>query len=535
MLISTKNPTYLYVGNVSNSYAASEVSCDFDTLPAGSLAVVKAQSDAYGGREVEEEALETGQLYQVVAKTTDGEVRVSPSFISTDIIAKSLKSYTASTEQVSYFGHNGTAVTGLGTIIAGDTYSLGITLMHTAGMVNNSPEIKHIPYYATNALQSTAAKAMMLSGINLFKRNRDIVVDRIMKTSVANTVAAIAGGNLLYLTNGSKTVLAKDGAVSAGALTISAGVITTDFSTPNISIPSYNGRVFTFDANILGTATGDHNIIIGTTTYTVADTTTAIANATAIVNAINAGTQATATNVDTDGTTPIVTVTITYNDGQYYLPPVVIYSADDAEEAYADVTIISGDSVPVTYVSTNTFTSDTTSSFELDVAWQGPTGYVLRNSTTAATYAGIATADATPLWGLKFSGQPVTPFNPIIENWDKVRFNLFSESFYDLGTEEYKKITATLGSGNWQQIAELENLFQGTDKIRYFADSMTNTREFVTTSGKYYDVISLNFNQTPFISPTTGVAPNNTFSIILAIDKGLAYETLNTVFGLTAV
>lgn len=516
MLISEKNSTYLYVGNVTNGYSDND-SVAFDTMPSGSLALIKADS-----RVAEEGALVSGQAYQIVAKTTNGELKVSPVFKSTDIINKSLKSYVASQEQVSFIGYNGTAIDGFGTLVAGNYYSLGFVLKHTTNMLNNTPEIKHVPYYAAVATQSVAAKVMQESFISMFRRTGGIKCDRVALTT---SVAAITGSATIYkLTNGSKTVSTYTKA-TAGNTTLTASTASVT-AADSIHIASYNARTFTFSAVALGTGAGRHLIWIGTTVYNVADAGTDAQNAAAIAAAINAGTQATA-SVDT------AVVTVTYNDGQYYLPPMVLSSVDDSTYAAVAVTAASGDTIPVKYKAAATTSNADT--FELDVAWQGPTGY-LYEGTGATTTSSIGIATLTSdTWGLKFSGQPITKYNPKLDNWTKIEFDIFSDTFYALGRQEYKSVKASLGSGNYQQIQELENYTQGNDKVRYFADDMINTRVFDAVSGKYYDVFAINFKQTPYNSPTTGISPNNLFTIMLAIDKGLSYETLNTAFDVTAV
>jgi hypothetical protein len=528
MMTTERNATYLYIANVACGNATNAAELIFDDMPLGSAAIVAAESTTNGGHSAYTTTIagSATQKLQIVNKMSTGEIRISPTFTYADIVGKTKQLHTPSQRQVSFLGYDGTTLAGLESVKAlaiGDVFSIKLMFNDRVPYLNNCADIVPIPYYATDATAKTMATSIMNTVRSKFSgTNKPIICERIVAPTVANTVAAIAGGNLLYFTNGSKTVLAKDGATSSGVLTISAGVITTDFATPVISVPSYNGRTFRVTCTTLGTG-GGLNLLIGTTTYTVADKGSAAQNAAELARLINLGTQATAVVDDTDK------VVISYRDGQYYLPPVGIYDDADTNELYSVVAfdVATEDAVPVAYVSTSTFTDNATASFLLDVPWQGPTGYALRNSTTAATYAGTVTVDSDK-WGLKFIGQMSDSLTPTTESYTVVDFDILAGEYLPT---EYKAVAPFKGSGNWMQVKQMENYSQGLDRVNYYAPTEFDVRSYEAVSGKYYNMITLNINQRPYTSPTTGINISNPFTLVIAVsDKtAIAYDYMDAV------
>lgn len=515
-MINEKNCTYLYVGNVTNGYA-DNADVDIDSMPAGSVVLVKTDQTTVKS---EEGAITSSPttLYQLINKLSDGTIVRSPQFTSGNIAVKGKNAYVQSTEQVSFLGYNGTSVTGLGTIALGESYIVGLWLNHTKGAYDHKGEVKHISAYATDTTQATVAKLLMESHLKNFspvrEQNPSILCDRVALTT---SVAAITGNATIYkLTKGLKTVYTYTKA-AAGDATLTASTASVTINNV-INIPSYNGRTFTFTASALGTEenAGSHVIYIGGTTYTIADAGTAAQNATAIANAINAGTLATAV-ADT------ASVTITYNENTRALPPMVLSSADNSTFALVAVTIASGDAVPVKY---KVATTSSAATFELDEPWQGETGYVYEG-TTAATNIGVATL-TSDTWGLKFTGVK-QPFNPQVDENIKVNFDVLTDSFGSYGNE-YKAVIATKGHGTGEEVAQLEAYAQGNETwYRLSAYPATPyRREAVLTNG--YDVITVTFkNQVGFAA--SGVTVTSPWTAVIAIKNGLSYDSLNTAFG----
>ena len=511
--------SYLMIGNVTNGYADNAAYVP-DAQPLGSVVLVKEDSKV-----TEEGALVAGTVYQLVNRLADGTIKRSPSFTSADIVSKGKQAYTLSTEQVSFFGKDASAVVGFGTPTTGATYNLNFWLNHTRNTLNNTPEIKTVHYIATSTSQATMAKGFQDAFLRTFSTlrepNKVILCDRVALTT---SVAALATATVIKVTNGSKIVEALLPVISTAAFSPAAST-TTVAANAVLNLPSYGGRSFTFTAEALGGGAGYHTILIGTTVYTVADAGDAAANSTAIAAAINAGSIARCT-ADGAGAT-----TITYREGYYFLPPVVGFKNADANGAYdgyVTVTIATGDSVAVKYKVPVAINAAAT--FLLDNPWQGPTGYVI-DGTTEASMAGVATL-TSDTWGLKFTGVG-QPFNKVTDRVDKVAFDVLSADFGTL--VEYKAVLPTLGSGTYQQIAALEVFDQWSDRGVFRSAYPPTVYTSEATSGIGYDQITLILSKNPYTSVTTGVSPANVFSIVIAT-KGtsaydtISYDTLDTAF-----
>jgi len=519
MSIFQNGALYLHIQNVAAGYADTDA-FDSDDLPIGAAVLVKTDD-----KTVEEGACAASTTYEIVSKASDGIIRRSPTFATADIIAKTTQAYALSTEQVKFFGYDGSSVVGFGTPVVGSTYTLAFWLKHTANSLNNTPEVKTIHYVAADTTQAVMAKGFQDSFLRTFSTlrepNKVILCDRVALGSA--TLAALSTATAVKLTNGSKTVEAILPAIATAAFDPAASTTSVTIATV-FNIPSYNGRTFTFAPETLGSGAGYHTILIGTTAYTVADDTDAASNGTAICAAINAGTQARAT-----GTT---TVTITYREGQYYLPPVVGYKnadADGAYDGYKAVTIATGDSIAVKYKIAATVSAAT---FTLDNPWQGPTGYVI-DGTTEATNVGIFTL-TSDTWGLKFTGV-AQPFNAVTDEVNKVAFDIQSSDFGTL--VEYESVKPTLGSGTYQQVSYLEKFAQWSDKGVGVSTYPPTTYAAEAVSGYGYNLYTVVVNKKPYTSVTTGVTPSNVFTMIVALKATSAYDTLassdpwGTIFG----
>lgn len=516
-MIGEKNATYLYVGNVTNGYADA-ASVDFNTMPKESVVIVKAEQDSSGGSEAEEGALASGQKYFVVAKTKNGEIRKSPMFESSDIVREGIQDYSQPVQQVSFLGYDGSTVNGLGDFTEADEYIIRLNLRHTQNTLNNTPEIKPLVHYATDTTTATAAKSFMESFLRNFSPTREpyptILCDRIAK--VDGNITALGGsGTIALVTKGSKTVkayvkdVAADTAVTADDFSVTAGDV--------ISIPSYNGRTFTFDC----LDAVSHAAYIGTESYVIADAATAADgsdNATALAAAINASSTICTAAAAT------ATVTITLNEEATALPPMV-FSDVDSTPARVAVTIATGDDVAVKYKAATTTAAAT---FELDEPWQGPTGYI-HDHTVEATSIGEATLDGDN-WGLKFTGLYNNNFNPVTDTPTIVEFDVLAGDLDSI--TEYKDVYPNRGSGSWREVAALENYAQGMDRF-YMADDMISRREFNAAEGYNYDIISLSLSQSPYTSSATGQKLENPFTINIALADSIAdYDEIDAVFGL---
>lgn len=515
MSIFEKNVTYVFVGNVTNGYADA-ATANLDTMPAGSIALLMVASN-----EVEEGALVAGQMYEIINKLSDGTILRSPAFTSADLVTTNDLAYAQPSQQVSFLGYDGTTINGLGTITLGDSYTVSLSLAYTAGEYSQQPEIKTISAYATDTLQATVAKNLFESHLLNFgpirQKNPSILCDRIART---DAVVALGGsGTVAYLQNGSKTVTAYIKAAAANTtltaddFTVTAGDV--------INIPSYNGRTFTFSClDAVG-----HTCHIGTAAVYIADANTAADgsdNATALAAAINLSTNA--ISAFASATSLGAVVTVTYLENFRGLPPMV-FSDPAGAPARVAVTIASGDAVAVKYVATATAT--TAATFELDEPWQGPTGYV-HNFTAEATSIGITTLNAANVWGLKFTGL-MQPFNPVVDRWTMVEFDVLGGAFGAFGTE-YKAVKANGGHGNWRSIATLEQYAQGNEtfyRTSNYPYTINRTEAVAGTGGLGYDVITAVFKKSVDFA-ASGVTISSPFTLVMAFRSGLAYDTINT-------
>lgn len=483
-----KNISLALVGKNLAVVADTTLVNSLDVLTDGHVAILDINN-----KSINSGSLTVNQVVRFVQRTGN-ELLYTPYFKVGDATC-TLQSYTAPTEQVSYVGYNGTA--GSLDVINSNNYVIGIDLKDfTRGNI----------YHKFGAYKSTSSAAQLDIATGLTDsliRNFANEPNQWVKFSRTGngTVAAFTGSSTVTkVTKGSTKVytytVTADG---TGTFTASTATVT---AADVVNIPSSGGRTFTFATATLGSGAGHYAIYIGTTLYLVADAGDAAANGTAICASINAGTQATAS-----GTT---TVTITYNKDFYSLPPFVIKSDDDSTWTLVAVTVASGDAIPVKYKAAATTAAAAT--FELDIAYQGETGYVYEG-TTAATNMGIATSNT--LYGIKISGQ-VIPFQLNKYPYQKVNFgvtltNFTSTTVTGNGVSSIGS-AASPGSGVPEQIAEviefcnynsgktLRGIYLTSDAI--VNDTVLGTTKYEVAVIKAKKIISSGLG-TPIESPMT--------------------------------
>jgi hypothetical protein len=533
-MINEKNATFLMVGNVACGIG-NGAAVDLAAMPVGSVVTTYAGNVAGGMLALVGGALVAGTEYTVINKLSDGSILRSRPFTSANVVSELHAAYAQPKEQVSFLGFDGTIINGLGTITLGNSYIVGLWLNHTKNMIDMKGEVKHISAYATDTLQATVVKNLLESHIKNFspirEQNPSILCDRIVRT---DTVAVIDATAVVYkVTKGSKNVtghLLNQGAGPVIALTANAiGALTAG---DVIAFPSYNGRSFTATIDQdLGAGAGSYYVIIGETTYRIADAGAAADNLTAIVAAINAGTQATASEA-------AAVLTITYNEGTIAAPPIIGHRVDNNAGVLTAVVVThvaTNDRLPVAYRVATTIAA--ANNFNLDVAWQGPTGFV-RTAVSAnapaaliATTCGIATVNAANAWGLKFSGI-AQPFKVQSDYNVKVDFDVLTDSFGAFGNE-YKAILPSKGHGSWKEVAALEAYAQGNENwYRLSMDPANNfRREANAGKGVGYNISTVTFRDT-YTPSTTGTTMTSTWQIVFAIRNGLAtpYDGLDVVF-----
>lgn len=430
----------------------------------------------------------------------------SPWITGKNILKCYKRSYTGSNEQISYVGHNGSS----GSLELQNSKLYLLRLAEVAQFKTFGDKIHYKTFeYKSDA---SASQAEVMQGLyesalmNLSKEAEDTV--KVERTVAGTSLAALTGSATIYkLTKGLTTVYTYTKAAAGDAtLTASTASVTdgTIFQTPSTSAES-----FTFTAVALGSSAGSHVIWINDTSYVVADAGTNAQNATAIVAAINAGTQAKAVAAT-------AAVTITMNDDT---PATVMVLSSDDDSTFANVAVTYGDTVPVNYYIDGTTSAAAT--FELDYPWVGETCYFYEGTTVGST-CGIITA--TGNYGLKFSGLPRTNFEVGVMKYLKNRFKLMMTVD---GTTSTSTITYTTtakeGAGTWKEIAELE-WFASGNEINYgkrVKEPGDKAMRSTVVEDARYETINISFIDNEYIM-LTGGQPASVQEIILAFYKDSA-------------
>lgn len=430
-----KNVSYALVGKNLSVLADTTLVTGPETLSDGQIAILSKDN-----KSINSGTLVATDVIRFVQRSGN-DLIYTPSFKVGDATVK-LSGYTAPAEQVSFIGYNGSA--GSLDVIDNNNYVAHITLTDYFSR-------QQVKFGAYKSIKTGATQVQIATGLvtNLIKNFKDMSGLSVKFDRTANgTIAALTGSATVYkLTKGSTTVntytVTADG---TGTFTASTASVTAG---DVISVPTSGGRSFSFTAVALGSGAGHTAVYIGTTLYLVADAGTNAQNATAIAAAINAGTLATA------AVTSSTTVTITYNKDTVAPTPLVLSSDDDSTWANVAVTIVTGDSVAVKYVAAATTSAAAT--FELDIPYQGETGYFYEGSTVATN---IGVTSSVTLWGIKVTG--VTP--PF-----KLDKYAYQKAYFDIALTGFTATTVTgkgvnsigqaasAGVNTYEQIAELES------------------------------------------------------------------------------
>jgi hypothetical protein len=464
---------------------------DISVLADGNVAILDKDN-----KSINSGTLTATQVVRFVQRVGD-ELMYSPFFKVGDATCK-LSGYTAPAEQVSYIGYNGSA----GSLDVIDSTNFVVNV-HLVDATRGNIYQKFGAYKSvTSATQVQIATGLVNSLIRQFAVE-PISYIRFSRTSNGSVAVFTGSSTITKFTKGSTTVKTYIKA-AAGNVTLTASTASVAVNDV-INIPSIGGRTFTFVADTAGSSAGRYVIYIGETSYNVPDAGTAQQNADAIVVAINAGTQATAT----DAAGASTTVTVTYNKDFYSLPPLVLYSTDDSTFSAPTVTIASGDSVPVKYIAAATTSAAAT--FELDVPYQGETGYAYEG-TVAATNAGIATTNT--LWGIKMAGN-VIPFQINKYPYQKTNFTVSLTNFTattvtgngvnsigsapNPGVNVYEQVAEALEFCNYNQGKTLRGIYLTSEAIANPAVAGTKYECATITAKK---IVSSGLGQ-PMESPVT--------------------------------
>ena len=496
-MINERNASYIYVANALNGIADEAA---FDGMAAGSVAIVRAADNKN-----EESALSGSTLVRVVQKKADGTYVFSPYFSAATISEKYKVAHVGPVEQVSFWGYDGTSnTTGFPTISTGTTYSLHMVLNHTRNTLNNAPQIKTVPYKALTTSQADMAKGLQEQFLRTFSDTREFYPSIVCERTCDGTIAAAYTATMLKLTKGSTTVgayikaAAANATISASTASVTAGQI--------LSFPSSNGRSFAYTIT-----ENAHVAVIGLNSYYVADAGADTDNATALAAAINAGETGCVATVDG------ATLTITYKDNVKGVVPTILQSADNFTTQTLIVPTITGDSVSVKYKVAATVNAAT---FELDVPWQGETGYFYEGTNLTANW-GLTTA--TGYWGLKFTGvrQPWNPIEDSLTN-QKVYFDITSEDFGTL--TEYKAQKMNLGSGTYEQVSYQEIYSQFIDKSPIVSTRPRTKYRLESVEGSGYTLYNFKVLSSDIHWNATGINNKSYVNITIALKDTLSTD-----------
>ena len=261
--------TYVAVLTIANGLSDGDPIGD---LPDGSGGFFLLQ-DAVGGFGYEEDtALATGSHYVFAWKNADGTLHKSPLFDGGDVFDATFLAPVARTEQITYLGYNGVS----GSMDDADSTYFGLKLVmkNTAGLLNNSPLVKTIPYKtAASSSQEDLAFGLTLAGDKAFRRgtlNRDVIFDAVCNSAY---VAANDFDHDLPIVNGAKTVtIGTDLKYGAGAYTAVVGdYIRLGTAAKIAGTPVVTSAVYKITAIDTLTITVDRPFNVASDTYTTAE------------------------------------------------------------------------------------------------------------------------------------------------------------------------------------------------------------------------------------------------------------------------
>ncbi len=509
--------TYQFIGNVPKG--GDGVPADILNLAEGAVAIVDENNSVFaggatGGNSVE--AAITANARVRIAQKVNGQLVFSPYFNSA-VTQVERMDYSEEVPQVTYLGYNGTD--GALDAVANTTYTLGVVLQNTQGVLNNTPMIKTIPAFNGGGTQAELALTLKDAFDRIMlKENRKPVVCERVSNGVNGNIAAGAGGNVIRVVKGSTTVTvdgSADGAALAGAGTLD---VTAD---ETIFLPTDNGRAF----EVTAIADNAHLIVIGDTTLAVgASGSTAEHQAAAIATAINADATLSERVIASNA---VAVLTITYRPHFRSLPPVVF---ENSTNGPLDVTTTLGSNRKTSYIYATTDAAATT--FELDRPWQGETGYISTNTGARTNSAGEVAAPTA--WGLMFVGRTPNPtqFDTVSETYHPVTFKLSWDRIdAPAGTAaDATPITYDTGAqpsrNSFFEIAGREiytTMNEGNPFISAYP--ITKYRRAADPTARYR-VYVFNALDGNYISPTTGQRPLSKYNIYVAISEAATADLL---------
>jgi hypothetical protein len=447
------------------------------TATVGSIATPSSLADGevvitdLGGKILNTSLVGAPNLIQVVQGQGASKPLIISNPIPKNVISIKTNSYSGAVQQVSTIGFNGTSGA-IAIPAANETIKVYNTFKSNFYQYSDKL-VQSIVGYKVKSTDTVATVTTALTKAMIDDVIRYVNIPYKVERTSNGTLSDFTGtGTLLKVTKGSKSVVPF---IKTADATSGFTVSTMTAAVGDVfNFPSCDSRSFTFTANILGTGAGRHVVTIGETQYNVADAGDAAANATAVAAAINAGTQATATVSSAD-------VTIVYKTAvKNTLPPVVAHTSNDSTWTLATVTV-NTTNVPVKYIAA---TATTGASFDLDIAWQGETGFIVGGNTAAINAGTMATITA---WGIKVTGLPMTNFQVANRRFETSKFVTTASNFSTTDVIN-AAIVGTEGSGVYEQVADLEwelQMYEGTNDSISIQIPPVSWRSNVSLTGTY--------------------------------------------------
>ena len=241
-----RSVSYQYVGNVSIGAGTT-----VHDMPNGSIAAVELDG-AVIVASIPASA-NPNRPFRFAQKMADGQIIYSPEVTFLRMLIQGPVDYVDPTEQITVFGNANT--TGLGTIVAGETYTISAVLNYSQMAVNNTPFIKTIPYKATGTTQQEVATGIALAATNILKRNMPTEVMAVERLVDAAAIAAgavfsaTAVATHITVTNGSTEVFYSAAGVPAvdGTTGLVAGDVITINDVAYVVATNDDAASFTID------------------------------------------------------------------------------------------------------------------------------------------------------------------------------------------------------------------------------------------------------------------------------------------------
>lgn len=174
---------------------------------------------------------------------------------------------------------------------------------------------------------------------------------------------------------------------------------------------------------------------------------------------------------------------------------------------------------------------ETTSTIELDRPVVEASGTYTSGNYTQVIAAATATNAATH-WGIKLTAQAL-PFEAGKVNYGVLDFEVVLNDAFD-ATTVTDSVAPNKGSGTYNQVAELESFLAYNSGETYRVASYPVTKTMNATSGKTYDMITINYVTDDTQGLDRNIKAYGTLMFVMEVhSSGNVYANLKTMFGIS--